>query len=211
MGLDQVFFYGLGKVNKEDKNGLTPFCLILSAIAMPTYKLAKFLLPLLTPLTENEYTVKDSFHFAEKICKQDPNLYMASLDVVFLFTNIPLNETNGICIDSLYNDDENTPDIPTDVFRNLHYVATKESFFMFDNKFYKQIDGVAMESPLGPALDNIFMCSFENKWLKDCPRGFRPVCYRRYVDGISVLFSSLEHAEKFKKYLSSTHPQKTFR
>ena len=73
-----------------------------------TYKLAKFLLPFLTPLTENEHTVTDSFHFAEEIRKQDPNLYMASLDVDSLFANIPLDETIDICIDSLYNDNENT-------------------------------------------------------------------------------------------------------
>ena len=77
---------------------------------------------------------------------------------------------------------------------------------MFNNKFYKQIDGVAMGSPLGPALANIFMCSFENKWLKDCPHSLKPVFYRRYVDDIFVLFSSLDKAEKLKKYLSSKHP-----
>ena len=34
---------------------------------------------------------------------------------------------------------------------------------MFNNKYYKQVDGVAMGSPLDPALANIFMCSFESK------------------------------------------------
>ena len=130
---------------------------------------------------------------------------MASLDVDSLFTNIPLDETIDICIDSLYKHDENTPKIPKDVFHNLLTVATKESFFMFNNKFYKQIDGVAMGSPLGPALANIFMCNFENKWLKDCPHSLKPVFYRRYVDDIFVLFSSLDQTEKFKKYLSSKH------
>ena len=91
----------------------------------------------MTPLTQNEYAVTDSFHFAEEICKQDTNLYMASLDVDSLFTNIPLDETIDISIDSLYKDDENTNKIPKDVFRNLLTVATKESFFMFNNKFYK--------------------------------------------------------------------------
>ena len=100
--------------------------------------------------------------------------------------------------------------IQKDVFRNLLTVATKESFFMFNNKFYKQIDGVAMGSPLGPALANIFMCNFENKWLKDCPHSLKPVFYRRYIDDIFVLFSSLDQAEKFKKYLSSKHPNINF-
>ena len=91
-------------------------------------------------------------------------------------------------------------------FRNLVTVTTKELLFMFNNKFYKQIDGVAMGSPLGPALANIFMCSFENKWLKDCPHSLKPVFYRRYVDDIFVLFSSLDKAEKLKKYLFSNIP-----
>ena len=155
--------YGLGKVHKETKNGLPPFHPILPAIGTPTYKLAKFLLPFLTPLTQNEYTVTDSFHFAEEIDKQDPNLYMASLEVDSLFTNIQLGENIDTCINSLYEDDENTPKISKDVFRDLLNVATEESFFTFNKKFYKQINDVAMGSPLGPAPANTFISSFENK------------------------------------------------
>ena len=74
---------------------------------------------------------------------------------------------------------------------------------MFNNKLYKQVSGAAMGSPLGPA--NIFMCSFENKWICDCPNDFKPVFYGRYID-IFVLFSSPDHADKFREYLSSKHP-----
>ena len=35
--------------------------------------------------------------------------------------------------------------------------------FSFNNKIYKQIDGVAMGSPLGPALENIFVGYQEEK------------------------------------------------
>ena len=73
---------------------------------------------------------------------------------------------------------------------------------MFSNKFYKQIDGVATGSLLGPALANIFICSFENKWLKDCPHGLKPVFCRRYFDDIFVLLSSVDHAETFKTIFS---------
>ena len=44
---------------------------------------------------------------------------------------------------------------------------------MFNNKFYKQIDGMNVSSPQGPALANTFMCSLENKWLKDFPYGLK--------------------------------------
>ena len=81
---------------------------------------------------------------------------------------------------------------------------------MFNNKSYKQIDAVAMGSPLHTALTNIFICSFENKWLKHCPYDLKPVFYRLYVDVIFVLFSSLDHAENFKKYLSSNYPYINF-
>ena len=67
-----------------------------------------------------------------------------------------------------------------------------------------------MGSPLGPALAKILMCNFENKWIKDFPHSLKPVFYRRYVDDIFVLFSSLDQAEKFKKYLSSKHPNINF-
>ena len=67
-----------------------------------------------------------------------------------------------------------------------------------------------MGSPLGPALANIFMCSFESIWLQDCPNDFKPVFYRRYVDDIFAPFSSPDYADKFKEYLSLTHPNINF-
>ena len=78
----------------------------------------------MTLLTENDYTVTDSFHTAEKSCKQDPDLYTASLDVDSLFTDIPLYEAADIFIDSLCNNNENTPKITKDVFRDLVNPAT---------------------------------------------------------------------------------------
>ena len=54
------------------------------------------------------------------------------------------------------------------------------------------------------------MCNFENKCFKDFHHSLKPVFYRRYVDDIFVLFSSLDQAGKFKKYLSSKHPNINF-
>ena len=51
-----------------------------------------------------------------------------TLNVDSLFTNIPLDKTIDISIDSLYKDNENTPKIPKNLFRNLLNVPTKESF-----------------------------------------------------------------------------------
>ena len=148
VGCRPGILYGLGKLHKETRNGIPPFRPIFSAIGTPTYNLAKFLLKFLTTSTANKYTVIDSFHFAEEISQQDSNLHMASLDVDSLFTNIPLEETIDICADNLYSDNENPSNIPMHNFCNLLNIATKETFFMFNNKYYKQVDGVAIGSSL---------------------------------------------------------------
>ena len=49
-----------------------------------------FLVPILKPLTANEFTVKDAFHFAKEIIDQQRHFFMGSLDVDHLFTNIPI-------------------------------------------------------------------------------------------------------------------------
>ena len=81
------------KVHKASVGNCPPFWPILSALNTPTYKLAKFLVPILKPLTTNEFTLKDSFHFAEEIVNQQHYLFMCSLGVDSLLTYIPLEET----------------------------------------------------------------------------------------------------------------------
>ena len=50
------------------------------------------------------------------------------------------------------------------------------------------------------------MCTFESKWLRDCPNDFKRVFHRRHVNDIFALFSSPDHTDKFKEYLSSKYP-----
>ena len=52
---------GNRKVHKQQVDGCPPFRPNLSALQTPTYDRAKFLVPILNPLTKSEYTVKDSF------------------------------------------------------------------------------------------------------------------------------------------------------
>ena len=96
-------------------------------------------------MTFNEYTVKDSFHFAAEVQKFDQILHMASLDVESLFINIPLEETIVNCIDDLLSYFEYQGRLSKYNLHQLLKLATTESFFLFDNKMYKQFDGVAME------------------------------------------------------------------
>ena len=62
-----------------------------------------------------------------------------------------------------------------------------------------------MGSPLGPSLANAFLSYHEKNWLNNCPQGFKPVFYRRYVDDIFILFKSNDHLKYFQDFLNSCH------
>ena len=94
--------------------------------------------------------------------------------------------------------------------QDLLSAAAKELFFIFDNSLYRQIDGVAMGSPLRPTLPNAFLCHYEKEWLDSCPVEFKPKLYKRYVDDIFVMFQSRDHAKKFVDYMNTKHPNIRF-
>ena len=202
--------YELCKVHKAITEVCPPFRPVLSAIGTPSYKLEKILVPKLSSVTFNEFTVKDSFAFAEEIVHQDSNLFMGRLDVDSLFTNIPLEETINICTNLVYNNEDVIEGINKSEFKNLLSLATQESYFIFNHVLYKQKDGVAMGSPLGSTMANVFLSFYEVKWLEQCPKEFKPVFYRRYVDDIFLLFESAEHLSKFREYFNTRHPNMYF-
>ena len=126
---------------------------------------------------------------------------MDSLGVNSSLTNISLEETIDIYVDNYSID--NSPNIPKHDFRNLLNKPPKKLSLCFTNKYFKQVDVVAMASPLGPALANFVISSFESKWLQDCQYDFKPVFYTRYINDIFVQFSTADHGDKFREYLSS--------
>lgn len=73
--------------------------------------------------------------------------------------------------------------------------------FSFNNQMYKQVDGVAMGSPLGPTLAKIFMGYLESR----IPADQMPF-YKRYVDDTSTLVESEAEANKFRETLNNMHP-----
>ena len=77
-GSSYGILYGLPKIHKEN----IPLRPILASYNTPSYKLAKYLVPLLQPFSENEYTLPNSTSFVKNITTQDLDLYMVSLDVV---------------------------------------------------------------------------------------------------------------------------------
>ena len=69
-------------------------------------------------------------------------------------------------------------------FRKLLSFAVKENHFVFNGQLFDQIDGVAMGSPLGPSLANIFMSHLEQRYLANCPLSLNLFCI---VDMLMIL------------------------
>ena len=72
--------YGLANVHKPVADRCPSPRPILSAINIPSYKLAKFLVSLLTPLTSKDYTVKDLLSFAQEVSSFDCAHYLTSFN-----------------------------------------------------------------------------------------------------------------------------------
>ena len=62
-----------------------------------------------------------------------------------------------------------------------------------------------MGKPVASTLANIFFCFNEEKWLNECPKQFKPILYKRYIDEIFLLFREVKHIEIFLNYLNMRH------
>ena len=72
---------------------------------------------------------------------------------------------------------------------------------------YRQIDGVAMGSPLGPVLANIFVGFYESKLFDKISK---PQIYYRYIDDTFALFQDEVNSETFLINLNSLHTSLKF-
>ena len=197
--------YGLPKIHKK----LVPLRPIVSMSGSCQYAVSRWLSDLLSPVLDlySTYCVKDTFEFCNMLRESDvPNGgVMCSFDVVSLFTNVPLVETIGICADVLYRNSDVfpfPPNLEEDEFRKLMLRVTSGVEFSFDDVMYRQCDGVAMGSPLGPVLANIFVGYCESK----IPVGECPSLYCRFVDDSFSYCRDIDHCERFLGILNSLHP-----
>ena len=80
---------------------------------------------------------------------------------------------------------------------------------MFKYILYKQKDGVAMESLLGPTMANVFLF-YKFKLLEQYPNEFKPFFLQKICWWQFLLFESAEHFSKVHADLDIFHPSMTF-
>ena len=136
---------------------------------------------------------------------------LVSCDVSSLFTNVPLDETIAILTEKAFRDNwfnaTYNLNISKEDLIDLLNVSTKGQLFQFNGALYEQTDGVAMGSPLGPLLANVFMSSLEEKLELE---GKLPDYYRRYVDDTLTIMPNITTATDFLNTLNHAHPSVSF-
>ena len=156
-------------------------------------------------LVPDNYSCKNIFSFVFQI--KNANLsrqFFVSYDVTSLFTNIPLQETIDIAINLIFNHNSKL-NISKKELKKLFLFATSQSHFLFNGKFYNQIDGVDMDCSLAPVLTNIFIGFYESKWLNEYILK-KPTFYWKYVDEILATFEKKQHSLNFLDFLNNKHP-----
>ena len=96
------------------------------------------------------------------------------------------------------------------LFKSMLEICVLNSYFIFNNKLYRQVEGLRMGLPLAPTFANIFLAHYEKNWLNDCPVNFAPVFYKRYMDDTFILFKDPCHAPLFLQYLNNRHSNINF-
>ena len=118
---------------------------------------------------------------------------------------MPLEETIKILADKAFTNNWFNETHQLNLSRmdlvDLLRASTKDQLFQFNGQLYEQIDGVAMGSPLGPLLANVFMGSIEDTLERE---GKMPSFYKRYVDDTLTIMPDTTSAATFLQVLNSS-------
>ena len=77
------------------------------------------------------------------------------------------------------------------------------TYFLFQGKYYEQVQDAAMGSPISPLIANLLMEEFEVKALSTCPHP--PSLWLRFVDDTFVI-NKAEHSQALLQHINNQDP-----
>ena len=118
-----MFLYGNCKIHKNIYD--PPLRPIISQIPAPTNDIAKFLNNIIEPYHQVKYSIKSTEELLELLKVTQPTGILASLDVESLFTNVPINDTISIILNSVYRHPYiPPPNLPKETLKKLLEICT---------------------------------------------------------------------------------------
>ena len=127
-----------------------------------------------------------------------------------LYTNVLVEEAIETTLNYIYKPTK-LVDVPFDKerMRILLNLSIRDAPFRFQNKIYKQIDGVAMGNPLAPILADLWMRKIEEKLNRFSTN--EPLVWLRYVDDVFCVFTiPREKILEFYTRINRWHPNLQF-
>ncbi|XP_023213575.1 uncharacterized protein LOC111616390 isoform X3 [Centruroides sculpturatus] len=143
-------------------------------------------------IPDSKYTIKNADQLISRLMQgQSKDTYrFLSLDIKSMYPSINWN----FIMESL-----SKYDLPCYILEFIQFTF-KNNYFKISTEYYRQRDGIAMGSVIGPKLADICMASIDEKIFQY--QGI--VFYTRYVDDILVLYDSNNvTAENIKDYANS--------
>ncbi|XP_063077568.1 uncharacterized protein LOC134467623 [Engraulis encrasicolus] len=137
------------------------------------------------------------------------NVYLVTFDVESLYTNIPHEGGLEAMAHYLESQDDG---LPTELLLNMTRFILKSNYFLFNNKYFLQVQGTSMGSPFAPNYANLFMGLWEEKHIfNNNPFKDNLLIFKRFIDDILLVFTGSEHdLSLFNKYINDTHPNLKF-
>ena len=130
-----------------------------------------------------------------------PDEVMISYDVRELFTSVPIQPALDI-VEKLLRED---PDLQKRTMSTKHIMdllefCLRSTYFTHRGKFYEQVEGAAMGSPISPIVANLYMENFEMRALESSPNP--SLLLKRFVDDTFVIMKKA-HKEEFLTHINS--------
>ena len=127
--------------------------------------------------------MKDSWHFKEYInnITVPKDYHLISLDVVSLYTNIPVNLALDI-LNSKWEYLEKFTTLSKNQFLEGTKLCLQSTYFLFNGNCFSQIYGIPLGSSLSSSIANLVMEYIEEDILSTIP--FHIPLYKRFVDDI---------------------------
>jgi hypothetical protein len=162
----------------------------------PAYELAKQLTKTLQNYLNLPYTynVPNSNQLMTelKTTELNSNIKMSSFDIENLYTNIQRKHIINITNNILENNTENQSKIWREIMYILK-VIMEENYFQFDQKYYKQTEGLTMGAPTSAILVETFIQHMEHEYLYPILIPHEIIAYYRYVDDIFIIYDQNNH------------------
>ena len=125
-----------------------------------------------------------------------------SYNVSALFTSVPIDPAINIIRRKVELDQElhlRTPMKVEQIISLLEF-CLKNTYFQFQGRFFEQLQGAAMGSPISPIVANLYMEEFETKAINTAE--YLPRIWKRYVDDTFVVIDAAKK-EGFLEYINS--------